>query len=162
MPIRTTLDHVTIVADDFQASRPVYDAVLGSLGLVPRLDFGDPDGDIPDGDNPDGDNPDGDGHEGDDRERATVAAIGYSTVQGELRVLLVSGLPPTRGAHFAIAVDEKAIVARAAAAASAAGGRVVQGPREWEAQQLGYYGAQLADIAGNVIEVFYRAGLTTD
>src|SRR4028119_2212797 len=48
MPMSTTLDHVTIVAEDFEASRAVYDALLGCLGLAPTVDFSDPEGDSDD------------------------------------------------------------------------------------------------------------------
>jgi hypothetical protein len=33
---------------------------------------------------------------------------------------------------------------------------VVQAPRNWESVQLGYFGVQFADPAGNVIEVVLR------
>jgi len=32
----------------------------------------------------------------------------------------------------------------------------VQAPRQWESTQLNYFGTQLADPAGNLIEVLYR------
>jgi catechol 2,3-dioxygenase-like lactoylglutathione lyase family enzyme len=137
MPISTTLDHVTIVTDAFEASRPVYDAVLGKLGLAPALDYDDP--------------------EGESGDTQTVAAVGYTTQTGAVRVLLVAGSTSTSGAHFALAVADRVMVERAAEAGAGAGGRVVQPPREWESAQLGYYGTQIADRAGNIIEVVYRS-----
>jgi catechol 2,3-dioxygenase-like lactoylglutathione lyase family enzyme len=136
MPIRTTLDHVTIVTDDFGASRPVYDAVLTALGLIASVDYEDPEADEDDTD--------------------TVAAIGYATPAGELLVLLVSGLQPTRGAHWALAVGDRDVIEAAFRAGERAGARAVQAPREWEAAHLNYYGAQLADKAGNILEVVYK------
>jgi catechol 2,3-dioxygenase-like lactoylglutathione lyase family enzyme len=136
MPVRTTLDHVTIVTDDFEASRPVYDAVFTALGLTASVDYEDPEADEDDTD--------------------TVAAIGYATVAGELLILLVSGAQPTRGAHWALAVDDRAAVEAAFRAGERAGARAIQPPREWEAAHLNYYGAQLADQAGNMLEVVYK------
>jgi catechol 2,3-dioxygenase-like lactoylglutathione lyase family enzyme len=133
MPASTTLDHITIVSDDFEASRPVYDAVLGALGLAPRLDYEDPEGDADD--------------------TGTVAAIGY----GEpLLLWLVAGLTATAEAHVALSVTDPAVVEAAHQAAVEIGARVVQAPREWESAQLNYYGTQLADPAGNIIEVLFR------
>lgn len=136
MPVSTTLDHITIVTDDFEASRPVYDAVLAAVGLLATVDYVDP--------------------EEDEDDTGTVAAIGYAPPGGDARVLLVSGPRATVGAHFALAVDERSVVERAVAAAQEAGARIVQAPRAWEADQLNYYGAQIADATGNVIEVLHR------
>jgi catechol 2,3-dioxygenase-like lactoylglutathione lyase family enzyme len=83
MPLSTTLDHVTIVAEDFGASRAVYDALLGCLGLAPSVDFEDP--------------------EGDSDDTGTVAAVGYSDATGRL---LLAGPVATTGAHLALAVTE--------------------------------------------------------
>ena len=74
MPVSTTLDHVTIVADDFEASRAVYDALLGCLGLVPSVEYEDP--------------------EGDEDDTGTVAAVGYSDAAGRLLLWLVAGRSP--------------------------------------------------------------------
>jgi catechol 2,3-dioxygenase-like lactoylglutathione lyase family enzyme len=135
MPARTTLDHITIVSDDFEASRPVYDAVLGALGVVPGLDYEDP--------------------EGDSDDTGTVAAIGY----GEpVLLMLVAGLRATSEAHVALRVSNRSLIQSAYQAAVEVGARVVQPPREWEAAQLNYYGFQVADAAGNVVEVIFRAG----
>ena len=133
MPVSTTLDHVTIVAEDFHASRAVYDAVLGCLGLVPSVDFEDP--------------------EGDEDDTGTVAAVGYSDAGGRLLLWLVAGPAATTGAHLALAVSEPALVERVHAAACDAGIPVVQAPRDWESAQLHYYGTQLSDPAGNRVEV---------
>src|SRR5438034_1357049 len=74
MPASTTLDHITIVSDDFEASRPVYDAVLGALGLAPRLDYEDP--------------------EADSDDTGTVAAIGYGhPLWLSERLMRFDGLP---------------------------------------------------------------------
>jgi catechol 2,3-dioxygenase-like lactoylglutathione lyase family enzyme len=133
MPASTTLDHITIVSDDFEASRPVYDAVLGTLGLAPRLDYEDP--------------------EADSDDTGTVAAIGYGQ---PLLLVLVDGLTATAEAHVAFSVADRELVDAAHQAAVDAGARIVQAPRAWESAQLNYYGTQLADPVGNIIEVFVR------
>ncbi len=137
MPVRTTLDHVTIVTDDFEASRPVYDAVLGSLGLSPTVDYEDPEGEE--------DDPD------------TVAALGYAYPDERPMLWLAAGLKATIGAHLALGVTDPDLVRAAHRDGVAAGAVVVQAPRDWESVQLGYYGVQFADPAGNVIEVVVRA-----
>ena len=136
MPVSTTLDHITIVTDDFEASRPVYDAVLTAVGLRATVDYVDP--------------------EEDEDDTGTVAAIGYARPEGGALVLLVSGHRATVGAHFALTVSERHLVERAVAAAQEAGARIIQQPREWEAAHLNYYGAQIADATGNTIEVMHR------
>ncbi|MDQ2836046.1 MAG: VOC family protein [Actinomycetota bacterium] len=137
MPVSTTLDHVTIVTDDFEASRPVYDAVLAALGMTVSVDYIDP--------------------EGDDEDTGTVAAIGYGLPGMAPLLWLVAGLSRTSGAHLAVAVTDRSAVLAAHQAALAAGARVVQPPRDWEQARLGYFGAQFADPAGNLIEVLFRA-----
>ncbi|MEO6503920.1 MAG: VOC family protein [Jatrophihabitantaceae bacterium] len=132
----TTLDHVTIVAEDFEASRAVYDALLGCLGLVPTVDFSDP--------------------EGDSDDTGTVAAVGYGSADGRLMLWLVAGPAATSGAHLALAVTEPELVHEVHEVARRAGIPVVQAPRDWESDQLDYYGTQLADPAGNLIEVLVR------
>lgn len=129
------LDHVTIISDDFDASRPIYDAVLGALGMNHSVEFEDPEEDADD--------------------PGTVAAIGYAPDNQPARFWLVAGLRPTRGAHMAFGVDSPEAVEAAFAAARAAGARVVQAPRAWEARQLNYFGMQIADAADNVVEVLH-------
>jgi catechol 2,3-dioxygenase-like lactoylglutathione lyase family enzyme len=136
MPVSTTLDHVTIVAEDFQASRAVYDALLGCLGLAPTVDFEDP--------------------EGDSDDTGAVAAVGYSDAAGRLLLWLVAGPAATTGAHLALAVTEPALVRAVHATAREAGIPVVQAPRDWESDRLQYYGTQLSDPAGNRVEVLLR------
>lgn len=138
MPVSTNLDHVTIVAEDFGASRAVYDAVLGCLGLAPSLDYSDP--------------------EEDSDDTGTVAALGYADADGRLLLWLVAGAAGagTIGAHLALAVSEPAAVQAVHAAARAAGIPVVQAPRAWESDQLHYYGIQVSDPAGNLVEVLVR------
>ncbi|HEY2042725.1 MAG TPA: VOC family protein [Jatrophihabitans sp.] len=138
MPLSTSLDHITIVTDDFEASRPVYDAVLGALGLSPTIDYEDPEGEPEDND--------------------TVAAIGYGTSSQRTIVWLVAGLSPTSGAHVALAVDSRDQVILACQAATDAGAQVKQPPRDWESDQLNYYGTQIADSNGNILEVITRGG----
>jgi catechol 2,3-dioxygenase-like lactoylglutathione lyase family enzyme len=136
MPVSTTLDHVTIVAEDFEASRAVYDVLLSCLGLEPAVEYEDP--------------------EGDEDDTGTVAAVGYSDAGGRLLLWLVAGRAATTGAHLALAVTEPALVQKVHATARDAGIPVVQAPRDWESSQLHYYGTQLSDPAGNLIEVLLR------
>ncbi|HEX8095598.1 VOC family protein [Jatrophihabitans sp.] len=131
-----TLDHVTIVAEDFEASRAVYDALLGCLGVVPGVEYEDP--------------------EGDEDDTGTVAAVGYSDAAGRLLLWLVAGRAGTTGAHLALAVTEPALIQAVHATARDAGIPVVQAPRDWESNQLHYYGTQLSDPAGNRVEVLLR------
>lgn len=136
MPVSTTLDHVTIVAEDFGASRAVYDALLGCLGLAPTVDYADP--------------------EGEDDDPGTVAAVGYGDPAGRPVLLLVAGQVATTGAHLALAVGDPALVRSAHATARDAGIPVVQEPRDWESDQLHYYGTQFRDPGGNLVEVLLR------
>jgi catechol 2,3-dioxygenase-like lactoylglutathione lyase family enzyme len=135
MPASTTLDHVTIVTDDFEASRSVYEPILGAIGLTPAVEYEDP--------------------EADSDDTGTVAAIGYAGDDGRPVLWLVAGLVPTCGAHIALSVPDRDQVSEAHGRAAAVGVRIVQEPREWESAHLNYYGAQLADPAGNIIEVIY-------
>jgi catechol 2,3-dioxygenase-like lactoylglutathione lyase family enzyme len=137
MPVWTTLDHVTIVTDDFEASRPVYDALLGAIGLTPAVDYSDPEGDADD--------------------TGRVAALGYLTQTQDLLLVLAAGQTATTGAHVALAVSDRLLVDSAVSAARSAGARIVQAPREWEAAQLKYYGVQVTDPAGNIIEIVHRS-----
>jgi catechol 2,3-dioxygenase-like lactoylglutathione lyase family enzyme len=137
MPLSTTLDHVTIITDEFEASRPVYDALLATIGLRPTVDHSDPEGD-------------------EDADRDTVGAVGYSDPAGVVRLVLAAGTTPTTGAHVALLVTDAAAVISATEAATSLGVRIVQRPREWESRRLGYYGLQVADRAGNLLEIMYR------
>jgi catechol 2,3-dioxygenase-like lactoylglutathione lyase family enzyme len=133
--VSVTLDHVTIVTDNFEASRALYDPLLDALGMVPSVDFEDP--------------------EGDQDDTGTVAAIGYGS--DRMLLWLVAGQTATSGAHLALAVSTPELVRAAHAAALRAGARIVQAPRDWESSQLNYYGTQIADLAGNRVEVVHRS-----
>jgi catechol 2,3-dioxygenase-like lactoylglutathione lyase family enzyme len=133
MPAGTRLDHVTIVTDDFEASRAVYDPLLAAIGLRSSVSYQDP--------------------EAADDDPGTVAAIGYGHADAAPVLWLVAGLTRTERAHVALAVADRAAVQAAHQAALGAGARVVQPPREWEDRQLNYFGGQFADHAGNLIEV---------
>ncbi len=133
-----SLDHVTVVTDDFEASRSVYEPVLAAIGLRASVEYSDP--------------------EGDSDDTGEVAAAGFGPPDGRPLLWLVAGLAPSTGGHLALRVLDRSAVQAAHQAAIAAGARVVQPPRDWEDAQLRYYGAQFADPAGNLIEVLYRAG----
>ncbi|MCW2524670.1 MAG: Glyoxalase/bleomycin resistance protein/dioxygenase [Frankiales bacterium] len=130
------LDHVTVITEHFAPARAVYDALCAALGLLAELDYQDP--------------------EEDGADSGTVAVLGYRTAEHRLLLVLAAGAASTRGAHFALAVPDRRLIDEAVAAAAAAGARIVQPPREWESRQLGYYGAQLSDVDGNLIELVHR------
>jgi catechol 2,3-dioxygenase-like lactoylglutathione lyase family enzyme len=136
MAVSASLDHVTVVTDDFEASRNVYDPVLSALGLLASVEYTDPE--LEDGD------------------PGTVAAAGYGPPDRPPLLWLVAGPRPTTGAHVALSVADRDGVLTAHRAASAAGVRVIQPPRDWEQSQLNYFGVQFADPAGNLIEVTCR------
>jgi len=136
MAVSASLDHVTVVTDDFEASRKVYDPVLSAIGLFASVEYQDPE--VEDGD------------------PGTVAAAGYGLPDRPPVLWLVAGPRPTTGAHVALVVAGRDGVLAAHAAAAAAGVQVIQSPRDWEQAQLNYFGAQFADRAGNVIEVTCR------
>ncbi|HEU5270201.1 MAG TPA: VOC family protein [Jatrophihabitans sp.] len=131
-----SLDHVTVVTDDFEASRSVYEPVLAAIGLRASVEYTDP--------------------EADSGDTGEVAAAGFGPAEGRPLFWLVAGLSATSGSHLAFAAADRDAVRAAHRAAAGAGARVVQPPRDWEDAQLHYYGTQFADPAGNVIEVLYR------
>lgn len=131
-----SLDHVTVVTDDFEASRSVYEPVLAAIGLSARVEYTDP--------------------EADSDDTGEVAAAGFGPADGRLLFWLVAGQRSTTGGHLAFAATDRDAVRAAHRAAAGAGARVIQPPRDWEDAQLRYFGTQLADPAGNVIEVLYR------
>ncbi|MEO6703318.1 MAG: VOC family protein [Jatrophihabitantaceae bacterium] len=135
MPAGTTLDHVTIVTDDFEASRAVYGPLLAAIGFTASVEYTDPEAE-----------PDDPG---------TVAAIGYGWPDHRPALWLVAGVRPTSGAHCALAVTDRSSVLAAHRAAVAEGVPVRQPPRTWEQDQLHYFGAQFLDPAGNLIEVLH-------
>jgi catechol 2,3-dioxygenase-like lactoylglutathione lyase family enzyme len=132
----SSLDHVTVVTDDFTASRSVYEPVLAAIGLRPSVEYSDP--------------------EADSDDTGEVAAAGYGPPDGRPVLWLVAGRVPTTGAHLALGAADRSEVRASHQAAVQAGARVVQPPRDWEDAQLRYYGAQFADPAGNLIEVLFR------
>ena len=131
-----SLDHVTVVTDDFEASRSVYEPVLAAIGLRASVEYTDP--------------------EADSDDTGEVAAAGFGPPDGRPELWLVAGQSPTTGSHLAFAATDRDGVRAAHQAAVAAGAPVVQPPRDWEEAQLQYYGAQFRDPAGNLIEVLYR------
>ena len=135
-----SLDHVTVVTDDFEASRSVYEPVLAAIGLRASVDYTDP--------------------EADSDDTGEVAAAGFGPPDGRPLLWLVAGQSPTTGGHLAFVATDRDAVRAAHRAAAGAGARVVQPPRDWEDAQLHYYGTQLADPAGNVFEVLYRSPVT--
>lgn len=134
-----SLDHVTVVTDDFEASRSVYEPVLAAIGLRASVEYSDP--------------------EADSDDTGEVAAAGFGPPDGRPLLWLVAGPAPSTGGHLALCAADRSAVQAAHRAAVAAGARVVQPPRDWEDAQLRYYGAQFADPAGNLIEVLYRAAI---
>jgi catechol 2,3-dioxygenase-like lactoylglutathione lyase family enzyme len=133
----TTLDHVTIVTDDFEASRPVYDAVFGAIGMAPVTDFVDP--------------------EAEEGDPGTVAAVGYAPAGSTPVVVLAAGMRSTTNSHFALAVSDRMLIdAVQRAIVGIEGAELLQGARDWEERQLGYYGIQITDPRSNIIELLHR------
>jgi catechol 2,3-dioxygenase-like lactoylglutathione lyase family enzyme len=124
------LRHVTITGIDLAASLAFYDAILAELGLQRFAEYGDEE------------EPD-DSH---------VEAVGYG-MPGEDAVLwVVAGSDQTQGLHIALSAGSPARVDAFFRSGLTHGGSARQAPRRWEIFRTGYYGAQLTDPAGNVIE----------
>src|SRR5690242_619717 len=98
MAVSASLDHVTVITDDFEASRKVYDPVLSAVGLLASVEYSDPE--VEDGD------------------PGTVAAAGYGPPDQPPVLWLVAGARPTTGAHVALAVAGRDGVLAAHAAAA--------------------------------------------
>jgi len=131
-----SLDHVTIVTDDFEASRSVYEPVLAVIGLAATVEYTDP--------------------EAEPGDPGEVAALGFGRPDESPQLWLVAGLVGGTGGHIAFTVEDRDTVRAAQLAATAAGAEIRQPARAWEDAQLHYYGAQFADPAGNLIEVVFR------
>ena len=128
------LRHVTITGIDLAASLAFYDAILAELGLQRFAEYGDEE-------------------EPDDSD---VEAVGYA-MPGEDAVLwVVTGSAQTQGLHIALTAGSPAQVDAFFRSGLTHGGSARQAPRRWEIFRTGYYGAQLTDPAGNVIEAISR------
>ena len=128
------LRHVTITGIDLGASLAFYDAILAELGLQRFAEYGDEE-------------------EPDDSD---VEAVGYG-MPGEDAVLwVVAGSAQTQGLHIALSAGSPARVDAFFRSGLTHGGSVRQASRRWEIFRTGYYGAQLTDPAGNVIEAISR------
>ena len=128
------LRHVTITGIDLGASLAFYDAILAELGLQRFAEYGDEE-------------------EPDDSD---VEAVGYG-MPGEDAVLwVVAGSAQTQGLHIALSAGSPARVDAFFRSGLTHGGSARQAPRRWEIFRTGYYGAQLTDPAGNVIEAISR------
>lgn len=128
------LRHVTITGTDLAASLAFYDATLAELGLQRFAEYRDEE----------------------DPDDSDVEAVGYG-MPGEDAVLwVVAGSPETRGLHIALTAGSPARVDAFFRSGVTHGGLARQAPRRWEIFRTGYYGAQLTDPAGNVIEALSR------
>lgn len=128
------LRHVTITGTDLAASLAFYDATLAELGLQRFAEYRDEE------------HPD----------ESVVEAVGYG-MPGEDAVLwVVAGASETRGLHIALTAGSPARVDAFFRSGLTHGGSARQAPRRWEIFRTGYYGAQLTDPAGNVIEALSR------
>jgi len=128
------LRHVTITDIDLAANLAFYDAILAELGLQRFAEYRDEE-------------------EPDDSD---VEAVGYG-MPGEDAVLwVVAGSAQTQGLHIALSAGSPARVDAFFRSGLTHGGSARQAPRRWEIFRTGYYGAQLTDPAGNVIEAISR------
>ena len=132
--VSSPLRHVTITGTDLAASLAFYDATLAELGLQRFAEYRDEE----------------------DPDDSDVEAVGYG-MPGEDAVLwVVAGSPETRGLHIALTAGSPARVDAFFRSGVTHGGLARQAPRRWEIFRTGYYGAQLTDPAGNVIEALSR------
>lgn len=122
--------HVTITSIELTSSLAFYDATLAELGLRRFAEYGDEE-------------------EPDD---ADIEAVGYGFPGEDAVLWLVIGSPQTHGLHIALAAASPARVDAFFRAGLMHGGAARQAPRRWEIFRTGYYGAQVVDPAGNVVE----------
>jgi catechol 2,3-dioxygenase-like lactoylglutathione lyase family enzyme len=128
------LRHVTLSARDLPRSLAFYDATLGALGLVRYAEFGDEE----------------------EGAQAEIEAVAYCRPAAEPVLWVVAGPGDTCGVHLALSADGTEDVDAFYQAALAHGGSARQAPRRWEVFRAGYYGAQVADPAGNLVEAVSR------
>jgi catechol 2,3-dioxygenase-like lactoylglutathione lyase family enzyme len=123
------LDHVTLVASDFEASLAFYDAVFGALGLTRAAEFGD-----------------------EEETDAEVEAAGWGGDDGRPLVWVVAGAVPTHGVHVSVRAPSRTAVEAFYAAAVLAGGAGRDAPRRWPIYRKGEFNAVVLDPDGNAIE----------
>ena len=128
------LRHVTITGIDLAASLAFYDATLAELGLQRFAEYRDEE----------------------DPGDSDVEAVGYGMPGEEAVFWVVAGSPQTQGLHIALTAGSPARVDAFFRSGLTHGGLARQAPRRWEIFRTGYYGAQLTDPAGNVIEAISR------
>lgn len=128
------LRHVTITGIDLAASLAFYDAILAELGLQRFAEYRDEE-------------------EPDDSD---VEAVGYGMPGEDAILWVVAGSIQTQGVHIALSAGSPARVDAFFRSGLTHGGSARQAPRRWEIFRTGYYGAQLTDPAGNVIEAISR------
>jgi catechol 2,3-dioxygenase-like lactoylglutathione lyase family enzyme len=125
----TRLEHVTLVATDFERSVAFYDAVLGALGLARVAELVD-----------------------EEEDDSQVEAVGWGAPGAEGIVWLVVQGTPTRGAHLRLRANSRAQVEAFHAVGVAHEARSVRAPRRWAIYRRGEFSAMLEDPDGNVIE----------
>ena len=128
--MNSPLRHVTITGTDIRSSLDFYDAALAELGLQRFAEFGDEE-------------------EPDD---ADIEAVGYGIAGADPVLWVVAGSLQTQGLHLALTAGSPAHVDAFFRTGLRHGGSARLAPRRWEIFRSGYYGAQLTDPAGNVIE----------
>ena len=128
------LRHVTITGVDLAASLAFYDATLAELGLQRFAEYRDEE----------------------DPDDSDVEAVGYGLPGQDAVLWVVAGSPQTQGLHIALTAGSPARVDAFFRSGLTHGGTARQTPRRWEIFRTGYYGAQLTDPAGNVIEAISR------
>jgi catechol 2,3-dioxygenase-like lactoylglutathione lyase family enzyme len=127
------LRHVTLTVADLAHSLAFYDAALQPLGLQRQAQYAD---------------------EEEDPADVPLKAVAFGATGDEPVLWLVVGSPPTAAVHLAFACPSRTAVEAFYAAALANGGASRQAPRRWEIYRPGYYGAIVADPAGNLVEAF--------
>jgi catechol 2,3-dioxygenase-like lactoylglutathione lyase family enzyme len=132
--VSSPLRHVTITGTDLVASLAFYDATLAELGLQRFAEYRDEE----------------------DPDEGDVEAVGYGMPGEDAVIWVVAGSPQTQGLHLALTAGSPARVNAFFRSGLAHGGSARQEPRRWEIFRTGYYGAQLTDPAGNVVEAISR------
>lgn len=125
------IGHVTLTSSDLRATVLFYDAVLRTIGLVRLQEFAD---------------------EEEDPADVPLDAIGFGAPGHPPLLWIVAGTPVTRAAHVAFTARSRTEVDAFFAEGVSHGGTARQAPRSWEIYRPGYYGALVADPAGNLVE----------
>ncbi len=129
------LDHVSLQADDVDASVAFYLSVFVSLGFREAMRYSTPNGPV----------------------------VGLAGVDGFPHFWLGPATGPGRQeTHVAFAAPDRGAVDRVYAAATEAGAEILHAPRVWPEYHPSYYGVFIRDLDGNNIEAVSHGGVDAD